>query len=304
MAPSTPAEIDTLFDVRNNFYLGAFQQCINEAQNAKVKSPEDVAAKDAYLYRSYIALNKPSIPLGEIDSSLSPTTNPLGSIRRYADYIANVDKRKKIAEQVIAELESGAHLAADDICVLMNSFIFTHEGNVDDALRVLNKHSDSLECQAATVQCLLKINRVDLAIKELKKMQEVDEDSTISQLTLAWVNMAAGKDKLKDAFYIYQEMIDKYGATALLLVSQASCLIQQQKYEDAEKLLQDAQQRDVNNPEVLIGLVVVSQFLGKPLEVTNRYINQLKQEYPHHVWTKDYTSKEVEFDRLAQESSA
>jgi len=150
----------------------------------------------------------------------------------------------------------------------------------------------------------LKLNRVDLAIKELKKMQEADEDSTISQLALAWVNMAAGRDKLKDAFYIYQEMIDKYGATPSLLVAQATCLIQQQKYDDAEKLLHDAQQRDVNNADVLIGLVVVSQFLGKSFEVTNRYINQLKTDYAGHVWTKEYVAKEKEFDRLAQESNA
>lgn len=32
-------------------------------------------------------------------------------------------------------------------------------------------------------------------------------------------------------------MIDKYGATPLLLVAQASCLIQQQKYGEAESLL-------------------------------------------------------------------
>lgn len=289
-----------LFDVRNNFYLGSYQQCINEAQNAKVKSQDDSLAKDSFLYRSYVALNKHSIPLSEIDSSLPPSSNPLGAIRRFADYMANTDKRKRIVEQITTELEKGQN---DDTCALMNSFIFTHEGNIDDALRVLSKTS-SLECQAATVQCLLKINRVDLAIKELKKMQEEDEDSTITQLALAWVNMAAGKDKLKDAFYIYQEMIDKYGATPSLLISQAACLLQQQKYEDAEKLLQDAQQRDTNNPEVLVGLVVVSQFLGKPLEVTNRYINQLKQDHPHHVWTKDYVAKEAEFDRVALESSA
>lgn len=46
-----------------------------------------------------------------------------------------------------------------------------------------------------------------------------------------------GKDKLKDVFYAYQEMIDKYGATPLLLVAQSSTLIQQQKYQEAEKLL-------------------------------------------------------------------
>lgn len=108
-------------------------------------------------------------------------------------------------------------------------------------------------------------------------MQEIDEDATITQLALAWVNMAIGKDKLKDAFYIYQELIDKYGATPSLLVSQSACLIQQQKYEDAEKVLLEAQQRDANNPEVVVNLILVSQFLGKPFEVTTHRIMCFKR---------------------------
>jgi len=289
----TTSSIDILFDVRNNYYIGAFQQCINDSQNVKVKLEEDILEKSSYLYRAYIALNKTSIPLSEID----PTTNSasLRAIRRFAEYTAHPDKRSKIIKDVEKELDG----ELNETSLLMNAFILLQEENIDDALRILSR-GNSLECQSTTVQCLLKINRPDLASKVLKKMQEIDEDCTITQLTLAWVNMTIGKEKLKDAFYIYQEMIEKFGATPSLLVSQAACLIQQQKYEDAEKLLQDAMQRDSGNPEAIIGLLVASQFLAKSAEVTNRYINQLKQDFPNHSWTKNFLNKEKEFEQLVQ----
>ncbi len=47
-----------------------------------------------------------------------------------------------------------------------------------------------------------------------------------------------GREKLQDAFYIYQEMIDKYGGSSLLLVAQSACLVLQQKYEQADAVLQ------------------------------------------------------------------
>jgi len=292
------AEIDLLFDVRNSYYLGAYQQCINEAQNAKVKTDADKTARDSFLYRSYIALGKTSIPLNEINTN-APTA--LKAVRRFADYVANPGKRSKIASEVEAEV--AGDIDTDDVNLLMAAQILIRQNNIDDALRALH-HSDSLECHSATVQCLLKLDRVDLAIKEWKKMQEVNEDATITQLTLAWVNMGAGKEKLQEAFYIYQEMIDKYGATPLLQVSQSCSLILQGKYAEAEKLLLEAQQRDANDPDILINLLVVSQFLGKSPEVCNRYINQLREEHPTHPWVSDYENKQNAFDRLIDETSA
>lgn len=47
-----------------------------------------------------------------------------------------------------------------------------------------------------------------------------------------------GREKLKDAYYIFQEQIDRHGATPLLLVGQSTALILQEKFEEAESLLQ------------------------------------------------------------------
>uniref|UniRef100_A0A914VXG5 Coatomer subunit epsilon n=1 Tax=Plectus sambesii TaxID=2011161 RepID=A0A914VXG5_9BILA len=292
------ANVDVLFEVRNAYYLGNYQQCINEAQKVRVTSDEDKTTKDCFMYRAYIAQNKFTIALDEITGSSKPE---LQAIRTLADYLSNERRRSQIVAELEKKMNAGTEL--NDMFFITAALIYMREQNIDTALRMLHQ-SEDLEARSLTIQCLLKIDRVDLALKEVKKMQESDEDATVTQLALAWVNMGVGKEKLQDAFYIYQEMIDKYGETPLLLVAQAACLIQQHKYEDAEKLLMEALQRDANNAEALANMIVVSQCLGKAPELSNRYINQLKEAHASHPWTRDFVAKEQMFDRLAMESSA
>lgn len=106
---------------------------------------------------------------------------------------------------------------------------------------------------------------------------------------------------MQEAYYIYQELIDKYGSTALLLNGQAVTFIGQGKYEEAEAALQEALEKDPNHPDTLVNMIVLSRHTGKGPEVANRYLSQLKDANADHPFIRDLKQKENEFERVCQQ---
>lgn len=106
---------------------------------------------------------------------------------------------------------------------------------------------------------------------------------------------------MQEAYYTFTELADKNTTTALLLNGQATCYIGQGKYEEAESALQEALEKDSNNSDTLVNLIVLSQIVGKAAEVTSRYLSQLKDSAPEHPLVKDMMQKEREFELLSNQ---
>jgi len=67
---------DHLFNLRNNFYLGAYQTAINNSEIANL-SPENAVERDCLVFRSYIALGSyqvTSLIISIMSSSLDSIT--------------------------------------------------------------------------------------------------------------------------------------------------------------------------------------------------------------------------------------
>ncbi|CAG5128562.1 unnamed protein product [Candidula unifasciata] len=291
--------VDPLFDIRVAFLTGNYQQCINEAPKLSLGTPELKIERDVLMYRAYIAQKKYGVVLDEIKGSSPPE---LQAVRTYADFLSNESRRDAIVRELESKMSGNVDLT-NSTFLLMAGSIYYHQQNYDSALRTLHQ-SDNIECIALMVQTLLKLDRVDLAKKELKRMQDSDEDNILTQLAQAWFNLVIGGDKYQDAYYIFQELADKHTSTPLLLNGQAACYMAQGKFEDAESVLQEAMDKDSNNAETIINMIVLSQHLGKAPEVSNRYLSQLKDSHRSHPFVKDYLQKESEFERIAKNYSA
>lgn len=134
--------------------------------------------------------------------------------------------------------------------------------------------------QYLVVTLNLQIHRVDVALAALKVMQERADDAVPTQVARALIAIENGE--ADNASYIFQELLDKYGQSVLLLNGLAVSTIHQGEFEKAERILQDAlllvnsydsllnASKDNKSVPTRLNLLVCSQHLNRPADKCSR----------------------------------
>ncbi|TYJ33664.1 hypothetical protein E1A91_A05G118700v1 [Gossypium mustelinum] len=229
---------DHLFNLRNNFYLGSYQAAINNSDLPNL-SPDDAVERDCLVYRSYIAFGSYQLVINEIDSSAA---TPLQAVKLLALYLSNPhDKESTISS--LKEWLADPAIGNNPILRLIAGIIFTHEEGYNEALKHTNA-GGTMELHALNVQIFIKMHRSDYAERQLRVMQQIDEDHTLTQLANAWLNLAVGGSKIQEAYLIFQDFSEKYPMTGLILNGKAVCCMHMGNFDEAETLLLEALNKD------------------------------------------------------------
>ncbi|KAL6057936.1 Coatomer subunit epsilon, variant 2 [Balamuthia mandrillaris] len=298
------AELDELFELRNLFWVGAYQAAINEGLTLTHLTAEHKRVeRDTFVYRAYVARGEHALVLQEVKHTAAV---PLQAVRCLASYLSGKDNRE-IALATIKEWLSDPQSARDETIKIVAGTIYYHEENYDEAIKALHD-SNSLEGRALLLQAYLQISRVDLAQKELGVMQQMDDDSTVTQLATAWIDLFLGGDKYEEAFFIFNELCEKWNATPLLLNGMAVCNLstieKKDSAQNAERHLLEALEKNPNEVDTLINLITLYQHVPKSNDVVNRYSSQVKSRAPDHLWVKQMSLLEQSFERNAARFSA
>ncbi|CAN8066982.1 unnamed protein product [Agarophyton chilense] len=287
---------DELFELRNYFYLGNLASAAQEGETVSVDDQKSEIQRDVIMKRIDLAKGN----YDAIIASVSDHSAPALQLVKVLAQLRNNPSSSETAAAKVQQLATDEIASASPSCLLMCAIVYAQLGDFDNALRSANQVR-SLEELAVMVQVLLRMDRPDAAEKEVAEMQSIDEDATLTQLANAWVHLYKGGEGVQEAIYMYQDLLERHGATDQVLNGMAVCHLAMGKPDESERVLTEALTKNPNCVTSLINVICSSNYRNKPSVLVNRYFAQLQKVAPSNAWLHDYRQKEVEFDTLAKE---
>ena len=246
-------EVDELYAVRNNFLVGNFQVAIDECSATPPLSQQKTIEMKVFLYRARLALGDAQGVIADINEA----PMALEAVKYLAAFMLHPDKREACLGKVLQNLED--ELTANNGSLRMVGGIMHAElKQYTEALSVLKgPGATTPEHAALRIQILLKMNRLDVAQRELAELtNSSDDDAVVTQLAQGWVYAAMGGSKCEEASYIFQELMDKFDPTVMLMNSLAVCKLHMEQYPEADELLQSALEENPDDVDTIVNSIV------------------------------------------------
>jgi coatomer protein complex subunit epsilon len=200
--------------------------------------------------------------------------------------------------QMLEEWMGDENTADNPLLQIVVATIYNRMGDWNKALVCL-KSEATLEHLALRAQILVQMHRVDKAEADLKKMQQLDDDSTLTELTKGWVYCGMGKGMQEQGLYAFQELGAKFGRTLLVLNNVAACHIVLGNYGEADRCIEEAFESGQVGAETLINAIVSAQLQGKDSTLINELVTKLEAVDAHHPWLAARAENEKSFDAVA-----
>lgn len=155
------------------------------------------------------------------------------------------------------------------------------------------------------MQLCLRIDRPDLAEKNVKAMQSLDDESVLTQLSACWLYLSQGGEKYKEASLLYKDIMDRCGSNIICLNGLAAAYIGMRRFSDAERILQEARSSfSDSHPDTMINMIALCQLTGKGAEAAGKWLPALKEAAPSHPYLAGLARAEGAFDRVAASFSS
>jgi hypothetical protein len=310
---------DELFEIRNAYYIGNYHSTIAEAGSAKSasKKPEDIqnfnTERDALVALAQIALGQYDSVIHDLRAATQPY---LVAVRLYGTFCRELHSKSSNTSKALADLmdlvrnatpntaqAAIAVLAATaSIAALEISEGIKLAGNWASKLEAPANTRFIIELRALVVDGMLRLNRPDLAEKEVAVMKTVDDESILTFLASATTSLRLGitkKEKFVEAEGAVRDAATRSSHSVVTLNLLALAYLGQGKLADAERALVDALGKRSGDPDTIANLILVASQQGKPAEAMLRHISQLKSTAPNSTWATQYVAMENRFAEAA-----
>lgn len=286
---------DETRSLRNFYYLGLFSQAINEAEGS------DNPGAKIFMYRAMLESNVSEV-FKQIDDKAAMG---LQAIKLLGTYRSAAADQKELAFETLTEWLGDEMLKEDATLQLMAAQMYFEEGNFKESLKLVHSAGEDLEKMAMQVQIYLKIDRIDLAAKAARVMGDIDDDDVLTQLATSWLYVAQGGEKIMEASFLLQELVDKFGKSVSILSSQAVCQIHLGNFTDAMNFLKQARSLSMQgggkiDATTLINYITCLQSLQKPREIVDKIEGELRENYPKHPYLANLDAMTDMFDHHAK----